>query len=844
MHRRDFILLSSLFLISGISGLVYQVVWVRNLSLVIGHTTFAVSLVVSAFLTGLVLGSLIFGRLADRVRNPLRLYALLEVGAGVLGLGLSLLLVDLDDICLGLGLPGGGPLALRIALIFVLILPPTVCMGGTLPILSRFVARDLPRLGHHFGLLYSLNTLGAAVGSALAGFWLIARLGLLGSAMVAAAINLLVAAGAVGLRRFMGRAAVIEQRPNTAEVRAPTAGRRRRLWLIAAFALAGFTSIGYEVLWFRVLGLFLRSSVYAFTLLMVAFLLGLVLGGLAYATWLTKKKRDLELFAGAEILLALLGLLSMGLLGLTGVLEGTGARFVFAALIILVPASIIGVVFPLVVQMTTERLKVTGRNVGLLYSVNTLGGIVGSALLGFALIPWLGTQACFLLMAGLNGLLALGLVLLDPAADRRRRLLTAGLVAALFGLVLLFPSGYLMRAYGHTPYGQVLSLVEGRDGTLAVVEYSDEVARRNLDKPPRCDERHYRYRQLRFGSVSYASTIPAAKRYMTTLAHLPMLSHPDPKNVLVVCFGTGITAGSFTLYPDLKSLVVVDLNPDVFAAAHLFAEDNRRVLEDKRTEVVVDDGRHYLQSHERQFDVISFEPPPPSTPGTVSLYSLEFYRLVKRRLAPGGILAQWIPMQDQPDRLSRMLLRTIVDSFEHVELWVPSRDEAVILASSTPIGLDLGRWSRRMRIPAVAASLAEIGFEDATELMAWRYLDATAIRAYTAGLPSISDDRPAVEYFLSWDDGPYDWEALLAEAIDPQMGVSGPTDPDRLARQRQKARTLWRAHSLARQGRHAQARQLVSQTARLGPLDAYQRYLLELEYDCLVAGVRRRPTPR
>ena len=842
MQRRDFILLSGLFVISGISGLIYEVVWVRSLSLVIGHTTFAVSLVVAAFLAGLVLGSLLFGRLADRVRHPLRLYALLEVGAGLLGLGLSFLLANLESICESLGFPGGGPLALRVLLTFVLILPPTICMGGTLPVLSRFVARDLPRLGRHFGLLYSLNVFGAAIGSALGGFWLIAHVGLLGASMVAVAINLLVAVGAVGLRRFMGQAAVLEAKPD--EATTPAVDARHRPWLIAAFALAGFISIGYEVLWFRVLGLFLRSSVYAFTLLMVAFLLGLVLGGLAYAFWLNRLKRDLEIFAAAEILLALLGLLSMALLGLTGVFHGTGARFVFAGLIVLVPSTVIGVVFPLVVQITTEKLKMTGRNVGLLYSVNTIGGIFGSAMLGFVLIPWLGTQPAFLLVASLCCMLGLGVLVLDQTADRRRWLLSGGLVATFFVLVLFFPSGFLMRAYIHTPQGRVLKLVEGRDGTLAVVEFSDEEARRNLKLPERCAKRSYRYRQMRFGSVSYASTIPPAKRYMATLAHLPMLSHPAPRNALVVCFGTGITAGSFTLYPDLKSLVVVDLNADVFGAARLFAEDNQGVLDDERIETVLDDGRHYLASHERLFDIISFEPPPPSTPGTVSLYTLEFYRLVKKRLAPGGILAQWIPMQDQPDRLSRMLLRTIRDEFEHVELWIPSRDEAVILASSESIELDLRRWTERWRIPAVAASLAEIGFEDAQELMAWRFLDSEALRSYTAQVSGISDDLPAVEYYLSWDDGPFDREALMASAIPPASGLRGLVDRARLDMERKKAVALWRAHAVARQGRFAQARDMVRETASFGPLDSYQRYLLELEFDCLVEGLRPPPEPQ
>ncbi len=833
MRRRDLVLVSCLFILSGISGLIYEVVWLRYLSLVIGHTTFSVSLIVSAFLAGLVLGSLLFRGLADRVRRPMRLYALLEAAAGITGLGVSLLLANLDSVCQSLGLPGGGPLPVRIVMTFCLVLPPTLFMGGSLPVLSRFVARDLPRLGRHFGVLYSLNTLGAAAGCALAGFWLIAELGLLTTSILAAGINLAVAAGAVGLSRLMGPAADLPDPP--AEPAPPPSERRDVRWFVIAFGLAGFVSIGYEVLWFRVLSLFLRSSVYSFTLLMVAFLLGLVLGGLLYSVKLNALRRDLELFAGAQIVLAFLGLLSLALLSLTNLITSTGLRFAFAAGVVLVPATVIGIVFPLVVQVATRQLAVTGRSVGLLYSANTIGGIIGSAALGFGIIPWLGTQGAFILVASLNVLLALGVLCLDTTADRRRWTAHGVLAMGFAVLALLFPADVLIRAWGDTTHRRVVQVAEGRDGILAVVEYSDQVLKRHVQPPARCADAHYSFRQLLFGSVSYASTILAGRRYMSTLAHLPMLSHPAPRNVLLVCFGTGVTAGAFTRYTELQSLVAVDLNREVFELAPLFAEDNAHVLEDPRTERVVDDGRHYLASTERRFDVISFEPPPPSTPGIVSMYTREFYQLVKRHLAPGGILAHWIPLQDQPDLLSRMLLETIRQEFEHVQIWIPVRNEAVILASSTPIDLDLRRWSRRWNQPAVAAALAEVGFDDPTELMAFRFLDAQALADYTAGVASIDDDMPAVEYYLNWGQGPFDREALIVHAVAPAKRLTGLADPDRLQRERDRAMLLWRAHSRSRQRDFAAARDLVRASLGDGPPDAYQRYLLELEYDCLFA---------
>jgi len=856
LRRSDFLKIGLLFIVSGMCGLVYEVVWLRYLSLTIGSTVFAVSIVISAFLGGLVVGSLIFGRQADKTKRPLIFYAGLEVAIGVLALGVTLILKNLPAIAGACGLPGGGPQWLRVVLTFVLIVPPTAAMGGTLPMITRFVVSELPKVGKHFGILYSLNTLGAVIGTYLAGFFLIAHLGLFMTALATAILNLVVAAVAVVLHFIVkpSRPGGEEDQPAPEPKHpeySPIAGRRRQL-LIVAFALAGFSSISYEVLWFRLLSSFMVSNTYTFTILLVTFLLGLVIGGLIYVVWLAKKNKDLELFAGAQLILAFLGLLSAGLIGFspiikfyTGEIFGFGFRniglFLHAALVILIPATVIGIVFPLVVQLTTTHLKVTGRNVGITYSVNTIGGIVGSLVVGFMLIPLVGTQKSFYLIAGLNAAIALLVLSVDQQAPKRRRWLVYCGAFLILPTIMMFPADYLKNAYSETPFGEVLEVIEDRDGNLAVIEYSSEVTCRNFDCPERCSKFPFRHRKIFFGSVSYSSTILTSQRYMSSLAHIPMLIHKDPKKVLTVCLGTGITAGTFTLYEELEALTVVDLNKNVVkVAAKYFKKENRQVVSNKKTKIIVADGRNFLLTTQEKFDVISFEPPPPTTPGTVNLYTREFYELIADHLNDDGLLTQWIPMQHQSDWLDRMLIRSLQDVFEHVSIWMPAREEAVILASMKPLKIDLTRMQERWARPQLNQALERVGYLDAYDLLGVFMIGPEDLDGYTAKYEPITDDLPAVEYYLSRFDKPFDHNEFISLASSPaRLLTGGPLDLERLEHEQRVTGLMLQASLAARQKDYPAAKKIVQEVMRLGESDAYIQHLDKQLYDCMVSAKAR-----
>jgi len=840
---------TALFVVSGASGLVFELLWVRELGLLVGHTSLAVSLVVAAFLAGLVLGSLLLGRLADQVRRPLLAYGLLEVLTGASALGVSALLPALPGLLERLGSPGGGPLALRAVVAFAVVLPPTFLMGGTLPVLVRFAARELGTLGRSFAGLYALNTLGAAAGCGLAGFVLLGGLGLAGTARIAAVTNLAVGCLAWLLHALARPAPMASAAPLAdVEAGAPAAldGARRAL-LVAGFAACGFVSIGYEVLWFRVLATYLDSTAYAFSVLLTTFLLGLVLGGLTYTR--LPGPGSLGRLARIELWLALAGLVSLVLLALApwlraqlgawldGPRAGIGAMLLLSALVLLAPATLIGLVFPGVVQLTTRHLSRAASQVGLLYSLNTLGGIAGSLAVGFALIPWLGTQATYALLIGASAALALLFQALEPTPAPRLRRLGSWATAALLALALsLLPGDMLWAGLCVRPDARLVFLRDGIDGPLAVLEYdaASTCGSGLYACGPGCRERAFRHQQLVFGSVSYANTVLPRKRYMAALGHLPMLAHPAAREALLVCFGTGSTAGAFLGHPRLERLTVVDTNPDVLAAAPLFAEHNHGALQDPRVEVVVDDGRHFLLADSREFDVISFEPPPPTAAGVVNLYSVDFYRLVRGRLRAGGVLAQWIPLDQPPDALVRGLVRSLQAVFPEVSLWIPSDHEAVLLASEQPLDLSLGRWRQRASEPGVASALAEVGFGSAEAVLGTYVAGTAALARWTAGARLITDDWPGVEYFLSVDPAPFAPGALLDLAHPPPVVGAGPWQLQRLSLELAAAGLALRSTPPKRQGRFDEAREYVlAARALVGP-GAYLDFLLELELGCLL----------
>jgi spermidine synthase len=743
LERLQLPAVAGLFLASGAAGLVYEVVWLRQLSFVFGVTSHAATTVLAAFMGGMALGSWLLGRRADRMRRPMAYYALLQAGVAATGLLVPVLLKLAQLVYVPLYDATGGSgfifLAVRAVLAFLVLLPVTTLMGATLPALARHVSRTREAVGRRVGLLYALNTAGAVVGTLLTGFVLIEHLGLWGSTLLAAGINLAAAGGAFAL----SRPASAEVRPRAVEREGPTKRGRLLLWL---YAVSGFAALGLELVWNRMLILWFSNVTYTFSAMLAVYLVGLALGG-AFGSWLVKRiKRPERAFVWGEIGVGLSALATTGLAlnwpralgrasqavvgGLTGWGSLVTSSLVLALAVMLLPTFLLGMLFPVVVRLYAREVGRVGRRVGELYAANSAGTILGSVATGFVLIPLLGFQGSLLLLTGLS-------VLVAAAAAWRwleRKAVAWGSCAATLAFgALWLPFDHLGENFlreGET----LLSYAETESGTIEV---------REREGDPAAGGATTRRLVIDGNQATYTAVRDMRKNRM--LAHLPMLVHPDPREVLVICFGSGSTFGALAVYDGLERVDCVEIAPGVVACAPYFREFNLDVLENPLANLIIDDGRNYLLCTDRRYDVITAEPMPPAVAGVVNLYTVEYYELCRGALEPGGVCAQWIPLYQLAVRDVRMLAASFARVFPHAQLWLTG-DDIVLLGSPEPLRVDRSRFAEAARNPEIVRTLAEVGVPGPEALLDRLVLDSDAFRAYTRGFEPVTDDRPVVEY--------------------------------------------------------------------------------------------------
>ncbi|MCU0724286.1 MAG: tetratricopeptide repeat protein [Planctomycetes bacterium] len=722
-----------LFFLSGASALVCEVAWTRRLVLLLGSTTIVVSLILAAWMLGLAIGARLFGGLADRSKHPLRLYAILEAGvAGLVFLFPALLAFA--------GAAGGSSRIATGLLAFAALLLPTTLMGGTLPVLARFVVRSLGGLGSRIGLLYGLNTFGAVAGTALAGFVLVRHVGVYGSTYAAGAMNLAIAGAALLLAR--------RQTAAPPEASGPTPQAAPTLALAAACA-SGFVALASETLWTRMLVFFLEGFTFTFAAMLSTFLAGLALGAVLSGA-VVHRVKNLRAYVG--LLFLLLAVVSAGVLfaltrqlDLTRFAKGLADRlfadwktvhaaslFVASFAVLFPPALVMGGIFPAVVRMAAADPARLGRVVGGVSAASTLGSVAGALLAGLVLVPLAGMArgaVVILAVSGVTGLLLLGWRRLLPALP-----LLAGAVL----LVALSRPTTPFILHSHVFRGErglereLTSSIEGLDGAVSVVE-----------------DRRNGVRAIYTDAFEAAATGPQYK-YMRLLAHLPLLLAPKGAGaeVLVICFGTGTTAGSASLHP-LGRLDVVEIAKDVLALAPRFADVNRGIAggapRPYPVGIHVADGRNFLRNTERRYDVITLEPLMPYTPGAVHLYTEDFYRLGRARLGPGGVMVQWIPIHAMSSDSYRMLLATFVAVFPEASLWFVE-GTSMLVGSAEPLPIDAARMAERARAEGVAGDLRAISFADPCQILGAYVTGGEPLRRALAGARVMTDERPEMEF--------------------------------------------------------------------------------------------------
>jgi spermidine synthase len=760
----------AIFAVSGACALVYQVLWIRLLNLVFGATSFAMALVLAAFMSGLGLGSLLAGRWADSLRAPIRAYAFLEVGIACAGLAVPMLVPGVDRLqaaLLGTDASLSAVLTVQGLSCFVLLLVPTTAMGATLPVLSAWISRDEHSRGRDLGTLYAVNTLGAVAGTVFTGFFAIEHLGIPLSNSLAVATNL----GAAALALWLSRTAAAQIDPP--EASGDAAAREQQpaglAPLLAMACAAGFLGLAHEVVWTRLIGMVVWTTTYAYTTILATVIGGIGLGSLLAAPG-TDRCPDpvrrfgyLQLGIGASalgifpILLALVRF-APGLLGAPGesFAHGQALSVMLCVAVTALPALLMGATWPALARAVVHGRGSVGRQVGRLYLSNTLGAVLGSFVAGFLLLPWIGSLAAVTLLAGLN--VVLGAVAARPGsgAGRPSRLrYAAALTGAGALLAATLGSVDIRDLYeAQLPEGsEILSVREGVTSTVMVADHAED--------PP--------VRRLWIQSAWVAGS--GGGHVM--IGHLGALHAPKTERGLGIAFGTGQSFAA-ALRHGFERLDCVDLNQEVIdAGAKWFAEHNGRLLQQPGVSTYVQDGRSFLARTDARYDVIMMEPLQPWSAGAVNLYTREFYQLAASRLVPGGVVTQWMPIDDVPVEITRSVVATLAEVFAQVWIYLDYGD-LVIVAGNGGAPIQVAKWRERIARPGIATDLAAIDYDDVQSVLSTLLVGPQDIAAYAGDAPLLTDARPFMEFaaprtmYGSWFES--NVEALASNCRSPMAG--------------------------------------------------------------------------
>ena len=750
------------FFLSGATGLVYEVIWVRLTGLVFGNTSQAISTVLGAFMAGLALGSWKLGRRADRAENPLRMYGLLEIGIGISAALVPLVFRALDSLYWAItpsvsSVPGGAGF-IRFGTSFIVLLAPTFLMGGTLPVLTRFFTESVDEVERKVGVLYALNTFGAAAGTIAAALVFIPGIGNIRTTLIIAAMNVAIGLFAIWISRT-------EQGVESETLTRPSAdlSQRERLsnpaadkLVLLTLAVSGFVSMLYEVSWTRALSAMIGSSTYAFSIMLVTFLVGIALGSSIIGR--RKPPATLRLLG-----LLQLGVAAGGIVFLIGYLAAPYAlialirafyytfpailtiQFILSAALMIFATLCMGATFPVASQLYSSKMMILGRTVGSIYSLNTVGAIAGSLFAGFVLLPIIGTERTIL--AGLFFNSAMALLLLTEARTSRIAqgvaiglllLATLSMRGGVFWKPDIMDRGVLIYSHAfesrpeltiseHYEDTDVVYFKEGNNATISVRKGEN-------------------YEALRTNGKVDASNRDDMMTQLT-VGWLPAFYHPDPRSALVIGYGSGVTVGAVAAIKNIQDIDCVEIEPAVFGAGSWFSDINRRSYENPKVHVTFNDARNYMNVTRKQYDVIISEPSNPWIAGVASLFTAEFYDRAAHVLKPDGVFAQWVQLYELDPEDLRMVLYEVQRRFPEVSVWVTDSD-LIIIASRQPQKLDTGRISRIVKSdPGMIHDFRDFLHTEQPEgLLAYYVMSTEAVRKFASNARRNTDDHPLLEF--------------------------------------------------------------------------------------------------
>lgn len=727
-----------LFFLSGISGLVYETVWFRMLIRVFGTTLEATSTVLAVFMGGLALGAVLAGKKADGLKNPLKIYAGLELLVAAAALAATFLLAGLPGFIAPLLPEGGAPgsaaavTAIRLLVSAAALLIPTALMGATLPLLVSALSGGADEAGGKISKLYALNTLGACLGVLAAGYLLIGHLGEKGAATLAAALNL-----AIALRVFI---ADTPDRLPAGPKAATAEGARGYRRLLLVMGASGFTALALEVLWARLLVLTIGSSVYAFSAMLAAYLLGIALGSLYAEERAASGADPLPLLARTQAAIAGLSLAGLAAFYFSGG-SALDIKYLYSpltragdifhlfgwSLAVITPVTLLmGFFFPLAAQAGVLAAGRVGA-IGTLYGANTLGTILGSLVTGFILIPQLGTKFSFIVTALLAALT--GALLAAMAGETEKQRFTPWLAGGLLlaGGAFLLPDPVfhtINKRFSVHLNGYLAYHKEDRAGAVDVVFSRDG-----------------RAKSLYINGVAVSGNGDAGK----LMSHFPLLFQEKPESMFIIGLGAANTLRSGVLHG--VKVTVAELLAAVRETGPLFDDNWERSGAEGRFEVRLNDGRNELLRSRRLYDAIIVDVTPPIySSGAVNLYSRDFFKIARSKLSRDGILSLWIPLPCFESDYY-MLLRALKDVFPHVNVWsFPRQPGFLALASNNKLEADTKVLESRMKRGKVHSELpyVTVRFMADTHTM-----DTAAVEAASARYPAVTDDRPYTEFPLA-----------------------------------------------------------------------------------------------
>lgn len=738
-NRAPYRIMYAIFFLSGISGLIYETVWLRVLSRIVGCTIYATSIVLSAFMLGLALGSYFIGRKADSIKRIIRAYAILEVLVGLTALVVFLALNDLTGVFKflfqRLHENHGLFLLLQSIIVFFALVMPTLLMGGTLPILAAAIKKYKVDFAQSMGNLYGLNTLGAVLGVLLSGFITIGAIGEFNTVLIGVGIN-----GFVGMTAWLllDKKAAFPLHMATAtggiEIQEKISGLTMgaRTVVLIAYAVLGFTSFAIEVVWTRIFQLQLGTSIYSFSLVLGIYLFGSAIGSLLSGRWHERLHNPVQILGYAVIFIGLYSMIGTFLFAHftpQAAWQSLNAfKLVLPVLVIFPITFTLGAIFPIVSFCYVKNRNHIGDGIGFLYAMNTVGCIAGSLVAGFILIAAIGTRGTVIFISLTEAVLG-AIVLAHSGAKRQNLAFASILIIATLGLGILSPD----------PFFSVIKKIVDRDPNMEIYYHKEGVAATTTAYGSKTEplDKH-----ILINGIGMTSLVPETK----IMAHLPILLNKNTKEVLIICFGMGTVLKSAVAHG--VHCEVVELVGEEYETYDYFHKEGRKILADERVNHFIDDGRNYLALRDKKYDVITIDPAPPIwSAGTVNLYTSDFFQLCRNHLNPGGVYCLWIPPESYTE--IKMIIKTFFDIFPNTVVYQgPKFPGFYLIGTNGAPQIDRNRFKETAQNQAVMDDLNEWSTMSPEGLLDLKIAGPSELGEFVKDAGIITDNHPYTEFPL------------------------------------------------------------------------------------------------